>query len=139
MAHLICTGRIGNDAETRELQSGKKVVSFSLADDIGWGDKKRTIWLKCAMFGDRAEKVAPYLTKGSIVQIHGEPESEAWIKDGEAKSTIKVLVSDVKLFGGGQRADLPIATDTDASKAKRGAAPAGQGFDDDIPFAPEWR
>lgn len=100
MAHLIATGRIGSDAETRELQSGKKVVSFSIADDIGWGDKKRTQWLKCAMFGERAEKVAPYLTKGSIVQIHGEPESEAWIKDGEAKSTIKVLVNDVKLFGG---------------------------------------
>lgn len=108
MAHLIATGRIGSDAETRELQSGKKVVSFSIADDIGWGEKKRTQWLKCAMFGERAEKVAPYLTKGSIVQIHGEPESESWIKDGEARSTIKVLVNDVKLFGGAS--DKPSTT-----------------------------
>jgi single-strand DNA-binding protein len=128
MAHLICTGRLGGDAEVRTTTNGTKVVSFSLADDIGWGDKKRTQWIKCAMFGDRGPKVAPYLTKGSIVQIHGEPEAESWVKDGKAHGAIKVIVNDVKLFGGPKRDDEPVA---DRGRATRGH---DDDMDQGIPF-----
>lgn len=127
MAILICAGRLGGDAETRTTQGGTKVVSFSVADDIGWGDKKRTQWLKCAMFGDRATKVAPYLTKGSVIQICGEPESESWKdKNGGARGTIKVVVSDVKLLGAPKRDEEPVAD--------RGHSTRRDDMDSEIPF-----
>ena len=129
MSVLVVTGRIGKDAEVRETQGGTKVVSFSIADDIGWGDKKRTNWIKAAMFGERGVKVAPYLTKGSIVQVAGEADVEAWLKDGEPRAAIKLTVNDVKLFGGSKKDD----------DAPRNSGPARGREDDDIPFAPEVR
>jgi single-strand DNA-binding protein len=127
MSTLIVTGRVGSDAETRELQSGKAVVSFSVADQQGWGDKKHTLWIKCAMFGDRATKVAPFLTKGALVEVIGIPTVEAWLKkgDGSAQAALKLNVSEVKLHGGSNRDDKPVA-DRD-----RSTAPAR---DDEIPF-----
>lgn len=115
MSTLIVTGRIGSDAEKRSLQSGKAVVSFSVADQQGWGDNKHTLWIKCAMFGERAEKLLPYLTKGSLVEVVGTPSVEAWIKKGDntAQAALKLTVSEVKLHGGsqdgGKRDDKPVA------------------------------
>ena len=134
MAIIVATGRLGKDAEVRTTQGGTKVVSFSLADDIGWGDRKKTNWLKCAMFGERGVKVAPYLTKGSIVQISGEPEVEAWEKDGKAHGCIKVAVNDVKLFGGGKKDDdAPVAQQARQTRKTVDEHTTG-GFDDEIPF-----
>jgi single-strand DNA-binding protein len=137
MSVLVVTGRIGSDAEKRSLQSGKAVVSFSVADQQGWGDNKHTLWIKCAMFGERAEKLLPYLTKGSLVEVVGTPSVEAWLKKGDntAQAALKLTVSEVKLHGSIKGEDKPVAD--------KGRATAGQGpsapFDDDIPFAAEWR
>ena len=34
MSFMTVTGRLGRDAELKTMQSGKKVLSFSIADDI---------------------------------------------------------------------------------------------------------
>jgi len=131
MSVLVVTGRVGSDAEKRSLQSGKAVVSFSVADQQGWGDNKHTLWIKCAMFGERAEKLLPYLTKGSLVEVVGTPSVEAWIKKGNntAQAALKLTVSEVKLHGGnqdvGKRDDKPVAD------KGRATAPV---HDDEIPF-----
>jgi single-stranded DNA-binding protein len=84
------------------------------------------------MFGERAEKLLPYLTKGSLVEVVGTPSVEAWIKKGDntAQAALKMTVSEVKLHGGnqdgGKREDKPVAD--------RGRATAPQGFDDDAPW-----
>ena len=36
------SGRVGADAELRTTQSGEKVLSFRVANDIGFGDRKTT-------------------------------------------------------------------------------------------------
>jgi len=125
MATIIVVGRIGSDAELRETQGGTKVASFSVADDVGYGEKKSTQWIKCAVFGKRAEAIHSYLTKGSVVEVVGAPVAEGWTKDGQAKSQIKVSVSEIKLHGGGKR-DEPVAD--------RGRATRGHDIDDDLPF-----
>lgn len=127
MATIVVTGRCGKDGELRTLQNGDKVLSFSLADDIGWGDKKTTQWIQCAYFGKRAEAVAQYVTKGAVVEVSGVPSVEAWIKKGtqDPQAAIKVRVNELKLHGGGKRAE------------PRGDEPGGSHFqssDDDIPF-----
>ena len=122
MSVLSVTGRIGSDAELRETQGGTKVVAFSIADDVGFGEKKSTQWLKCAWFGDRAAKLHPYLTKGSLVEVHGSPQVEAWNdkKSSEARAQIKLTVSEVRLHGGG--------------KSEQAAPKRGQQNDDEIPW-----
>lgn len=135
MSTIIVCGRLGKDAECRTLQSGKKVAQFSIADEVGWGDKRTTQWIQCAMFGERAEKIAPHLTKGKLVEVVGTPQAEGWEKNGKVSAAIKVTVNEVKLHGGGKRdSDEPVA---DRGRATSGSGPAH--LDEEIPFAPEWR
>lgn len=126
MSHITVTGRLGRDAEIKTTQGGTKVLSFSIADDIGWGDKKRTQWINCALFGDRAEKLAQYMTKGTLVEVHGTPSARAWKnKDSEPQASLEVTVSEVKLHGGGSK-DRPVADNARAT--------ARDDMDADIPF-----
>lgn len=132
MSTLVVTGRVGTDAEVRTLQNNTPVVSWSVADQQGWGDKKHTLWIKCAMFGERAAKVAPYLTKGTIVECSGTPTVEAWNDKakGEARAALKLTVQEVKLHGGGLKSE-------DALMARQERAPhrgERDNMDQDIPF-----
>ena len=126
------TGNIGKDAESRFLPNGDPVVSFSVGVKSGYGEKATTTWARCAMFGQRAESVSSYLTKGQLVGISGEVTLREWNdKEGQKRSSLEVRVNDLTLLGkkDGQQAAQP-----------RQQAPAPQqsgGFsdmDDDIPF-----
>lgn len=129
MATIVVTGRLGKDAELRETQNNTKVLQFSLADDVGYGDKKKTQWLKCLLWGKRAESLAEHLTKGSIVEVTGTPSIETWLKkgDGSAQGAIVVNVSEVRLHGGNKREEP-------AAPKSRAPAPKHDDEDSDIPF-----
>lgn len=122
-------GNLGKDAETRYLQSGDPVVSFSVGVKAGYGDKATTTWARCSMFGKRGESVAPYLTKGQQVAISGEASLREYTdKQGQTRASLEVRVNDMTLVGGkreGQQAPRQQAPQQPAS---------GGDFDDDIPF-----
>ena len=56
---LILTGNLGKDAVQRFTPSGDSVVSFSVPASSGYGDKKKTSWVNCTMFGKRGDSVCP--------------------------------------------------------------------------------
>jgi single-strand DNA-binding protein len=119
-------GRIGRDAVTRHTTNGKAVTGWALAVDSGWGDNKQTVWLDCSLWGDRGEKIAPYITKGSQLGVSGEIGT----REHEGKTYVTLNVRDVTLIGGKTQA-------TPAPKPKPAPQPEPGGFvDDDIPFAP---
>ena len=157
MNTYIFSGNLGRDAEVRHTQGGTAVCSFTVAVKAGYGDNEKTEWVKCALFGKRAEGGLPqYLVKGQQVVIQGEPKAEAWSDktSGEAKGALSVFVKELDLVGkasGGGKADP--AQHASGNKAQQnptyGGAPqpsqnGGQGgvagpnnfddFDDDIPF-----
>lgn len=141
---IIITGRIARDAEVRYTQGGTAVASVTIASDEGYGDKKRTEWFKCALFGKRAEGgLVQYLTKGRQVTVYGNLKSGAYIgKDnGEAKSSNEVYIDEIELQGEGkgsaeaapkQQSMVPPA----AAAGYYPESPTGpeDGFNDDIPF-----
>lgn len=88
-------GRIGKDAVTRNA-GGKPVTGWSLAVDKGWGDRKQTIWLECSAWGERYEKLAAYIVKGSQLGVTGELGTREY----EGKTYITLDVRDVTLLGG---------------------------------------
>ncbi len=61
---FIVTSHLGKDAEQRFLPNGDSIVTFSLPVKSGYGDKAKTAWVRCSMFGKRGESVLPYLVKG---------------------------------------------------------------------------
>ena len=126
-------GNLGKDAETRYLQSGDPVVSFSVGVKSGYGDKATTTWARCSMFGKRAEAVAPYLKKGQLVGVVGEVNLREYDdKQGQKRSSLDVRVNDLTLLGKREGNDQP-APQRQAQKPQQ-AAPAGDWDDSDVPF-----
>lgn len=85
---MILSGiaRIGNDPVVRFTSTNLPVLDLSLAFSYGKkvDGKRQTQWIKSALFGDRAEKVAQYMTKGSqLFVILNEPHIEIYTKDGK--------------------------------------------------------
>ncbi|VFR32431.1 Single-stranded DNA-binding protein [plant metagenome] len=73
MAQLSGLARIGRDAELRYTTDGTQVASLSLAFSYGKKDpntkQKPTQWVDGALWGQRAESLAPYLLKGTLVYV----------------------------------------------------------------------
>lgn len=126
-----CIGRVGKDAVERFTQGGKPVTGWSLAVDNGFGDNKQTIWLDCSWWGERAGKVAQYITKGSQLGVTGELGT----REHDGKTYITLNVRDVSLVGGKSDA-APGSSRQTAQRREPAPAPADMTFDDDanIPF-----
>ena len=55
------TGRLGKDSVNRPA-GNTTVTGFSVAVDVGFGDRKQTIWYSVSMFGKRGDSLQQYLT-----------------------------------------------------------------------------
>ena len=137
--------RLGRDSEIRQLQGGTQVLNFAGAYDVGYGDNKRTQWIDCAMWGDRAAKVAPHLLKGSQVVVYADDlEIETYQKgDGSTGSKLKCRVVNFDFAGdrpqqsGQQQAPQKQQGRNNPNGSQQSpSAPAGNvdDFDDDFPF-----
>ena len=126
---MLMTGlaRLGNDPEVRYTPDGKPVMDMSLAFNYGRkvDGKQPSQWISATMWGDRCEKLRPYLTKGQLVFVSmTEPHIEEYKrKDGTTGVSLRARVGELEFAG---------------SRPQEQAAPdRGRGFDDmadDIPF-----
>ncbi len=135
------TGRLGRDSEQRFTQSGMAICSFTVAVDYGYGDNKGTNWVRCSLFGKRAEGGLPqYLKKGTQVAISGELRVREYDdKEGVRRTSVEVSVNTLDLIGGrpdggyqsgGQQTQPAQNNDPFADQPDFNSAPV----DDDIPF-----
>ena len=130
--------RLGGDAEIRTTSNGEQVATLALAFSYGrkGSDGKRpTQWVDGALWGKRAEALAPYLLKGGLVSVSLE---DVHVETFEGKNgpghKLAARVVDVELAGGGERTAAPAPA---PRPAPRPPASASSGFDDmdsDIPF-----
>lgn len=134
------TGRLGRDADQKYLPNGTAVTEFTVAVDVGFGDKKTTLWPRCAMFGDRGAKVSQYLIKGQQVGVSGSVNMREWTnKDNETKTFLEVRVSELDLIGSkgdGESRQAP-APQAERPQAQSAAAKKSDPFSDmpdDLPF-----
>lgn len=135
----IITGlmRLGRDATLRHTPQGKPVAELALAYNFGQKDsdgKRPTQWIEAHLWGDRAEALAPHLTKGSAIDVVlTEPHVETWTKKDQTTGVKLVArVAELEFAGGGQK---PASNSAPASRPA--AAPTSSGFDDlpdDLPF-----
>jgi len=145
------SGRCAADAELRSTQNGEQVLSFRVANDVGFGNNKTTQWVDCSYWGKRAASVATYVRKGDRITVSGELRLEEYTaRDGSAKSKLAVRVNDLDLAskaeggsastgGGGYGGGKPINPDdlirpTSAPKKGGGKPAFDQDLDDNIPF-----
>ena len=120
-------GRVGRNAESHATQSGQQVLSWSLAVDTGYGDKKTTIWLDCALWGERGTKIAQYILKGHRLGVHGELGA----REHDGKIYLTLRVADVTLI---QPRDGTADHADGAKRPHAPTAPTAADMDDEIPF-----
>ncbi len=97
---VILLGRLGRDPEARSMQTGGKVVSFSVATSETWNDKasgerkERTQWHRVVIFNEALGGIAErFLKKGSQVYVEGQLETRKFTdKDGAERETTEVVL-----------------------------------------------
>lgn len=103
---ITIIGHLGRDPELRYTPQGKAVCDFSIATsdrkkDKGGEYQEVTTWFRVTMFGSTAENVAKYLKKGSLAYVSGRLSQEEWTdRDGNLKTSLAVMASEVKFLGG---------------------------------------
>jgi single-strand DNA-binding protein len=96
MNTITIHGTVGQEPELRFSASNNAVLTFSVADNYGKDDKKKTTWHNVIVFGKVAENVANSITKGTSVLITGRYEQEEFTKkDGTKGKTTKLIADEV--------------------------------------------
>lgn len=133
---LTVTGNLGRDAEVKYTQGGTPLCSFPMAVKSGYGDKEKTTWVQCVMFGRRAEGGLPqYLTKGAQVCVSGEMNLNEWEKqDGTKGAAVQCVVNNLDLIGGKPQGNQQPAQQPAQQPQQQPQGQGGYGqFDDNEP------
>lgn len=133
MQNLTIAGNVGNVKDLKDV-GGDKVLNFSIAVDNGKdksGEKREPTWFDCALWGKRAESLAPYITKGSKLVVSGRPGA----RSHENKAYLQVTVNELSFMGGGeQRGATQEQASARQSDTKSNYARESYDLTDDIPF-----
>ena len=110
------SGNLTRDAELRH----PTVLSFTVAVNERYKDSKgewqdSAGFYPCNLYGNRAEKLAPYLTKGTKVAVSGKLHWHQWEKDGEKRSSVEITVMEVEFVAQSRTEQKPV-------------------YDEDVPF-----
>ena len=139
---VVVVGNLGKDPEIRSTGSGKKVASFSLAVDQGYGDNKKTEWVNCLAWEKLAELTERFLKRGKTVALSGYLQTSSWEdkQSGQKRYKTEVVARDITFMDSGSRSDggtrQAPAPRQQAAPQARATAPAEDAFisDDDLPF-----
>ena len=72
-ASIIIRGRLGSTPELRYTKDGQAVTNLSLAVDQGFGDNKRTEWVRVVIWGQaQSEAAMNHLGTGDLVSVTSE-------------------------------------------------------------------
>jgi single-strand DNA-binding protein len=153
ISRVVLIGRLTKDAELKSIASGQAVTKFSVA--VNRRKKNGDQWEDAASFfdvvlwGRQGEILHQYLLKGKQVCVDGELRQDRWQQDGQNRSKVELVASNVQLLaGGGGSGGGPSGGGGSGgysgggnqggggNRAPRGGdqAPAEDNFADDIPF-----
>lgn len=149
---VILIGHLGKDPETRTMNNGGEVVSFSIATSESWKDKdsgerkEKSEWHQVVIFNEGLVKVAKqYLRKGSQCYVEGQLQTRKWTdQNGNDKYTTEVVLQKFRgelTLLDSKQAEQP-ASNWGGDKASPFGAKSGGGtstgfdadLDDDVPF-----
>lgn len=148
---VILIGHLGKDPETRTMNNGGEVVSFSMATSEIWKDKdsgerkEKSEWHQIVIFNEGLVKIAKqYLRKGSQCYVEGQLQTRKWTdQNGNDRYTTEVVLQRFRgaltLLGGRDNAggnnwsSSGSSTQEDNNTGTYGGA-FDSDLDDDVPF-----
>jgi single-strand DNA-binding protein len=134
ICNITIAGHLGRDAETKTV-GDQPVVEWSMAYTHKAKDTETTTWFRCQYWGQRAAKVAQYLTKGkAVLVIGGMYEREYQAKDGTTKRSLEVRVETLTLLGDGKREADAAPTPPNGGRPTKPAPAAASDGGESPPF-----
>ena len=91
-------GRVTDNIEVKKTPTNKSVIKFTLAVSKGYGDKKRTNFIKCQAWENIADTMASYVLKGDMVGISGEIINNDYESNGVKQYSYLVNVNEMFLL-----------------------------------------
>lgn len=146
---VIISGNLTRDAELRATQSGMPVLGFGVAVNDRRRNQQTGEWedypnfVDCTMFGVRAEKIAPYMLKGTKTAIEGKLRWSSWEREGQRHSKLEVIVDEIEFMSrksdgypsaGYPPAEAPASNQPPVYGADPDEWEQPNMYDDDIPF-----
>jgi single-strand DNA-binding protein len=97
-------GRVGQDPEILDLETGKKLAKFSIATNDNYTNAKgekieHTDWHNVVAWGKTAEIIEKFVNKGKEIAVEGKLTTRSWEdKDGHKRYTTEVVCSELLLL-----------------------------------------
>jgi single-strand DNA-binding protein len=148
LSKIQIIGNLGRDPELRYTPNGRPVASFTVAVNQSQKNQQTgewvesTDWFRVSVWGDRGERVAETLRKGSRVFVDGRFRAREYeANDGQKRMSLDISADTVLGLDKREAAEGTFAG-APAGAAAGAAAPAGGGrtggFDDteidELPF-----
>ena len=102
MNKIVVSGNLAKDIEVRIVNVGDSnfpVASVTIANEVGYGDKKKSIFFNCNFTGEkRIEALEKYLVKGAKVIVSGTMVIENWKDEQDEYHTrAYIKVDDIEI------------------------------------------
>lgn len=99
MNKVIISGNLIRDMDVKVLANETLVGNFTVANQVGCGDKAKTNFVPVTMFGQRVESLEKYLVTGAKVLIEGEIDYKSVQDDkGNWKNYFSVIVHNIEII-----------------------------------------
>jgi single-strand DNA-binding protein len=111
MNNVSMVGRLTADPESKALNSGKSLASFSIAVRRPFKNQDgeyESDFFDVRAFGRTAEYCIKYLGKGRLISVEGRLQQDRWEKDGQKRSRIVIIASSVQGLDRAKGAGEPV-------------------------------
>ena len=97
-------GRLGQNPEIVNLDSGKKIAKFSIATNESYKNQKgekvdSTQWHNIIAWGNTATILEKYVTKGQEIAIEGKLNNKKYEdKNGVTRYVVEIIANEIQMF-----------------------------------------
>lgn len=97
--HAVIMGRLCADPELRRTNTGKAVVSFTIAVD-NFGKDNGASFISCVAWDKTGEFIGSYFLKGSPIVVEGRLQTRQYeTKDGKKQTVTELVVTQAHFCG----------------------------------------
>lgn len=98
--HTVYQGRLVDNPVFGDTNAGGRYANFRLAWSEKYKEKENKCFLDCKAFGPTAQFMEKFMnSKGQEILVEGKLNTEEWEKDGQKRSKIALVVSNVHFCG----------------------------------------
>jgi len=106
---VTLVGRLTKDAELSKTKNGVSVLTFTLANNQDRkkkdSDEYESVpnYFYVSYFGERAEKICTYMTKGKCISVEGRLLQHTWTENNEYRSRLEIMPLRIGFISGGAK------------------------------------